>query len=133
MERERPETPDHEANGGQPLDPVFCVRVCGTPDFELQHEICQPDDSVDHFPVSVRRNVGVVRLGGWGAGTRRLAALEVAAAHHAEHPIMVVDEIERGLEPYRQRILVEDLLASPVDDAARYFSYIGLSSAFGKP
>ncbi len=205
-----PKVPDLEANDGQPLDPVFCVRVCGTPDFELQYEISQPDDSADHFPVSVRRNIGVVRLAGddrndrdlrliqgsaldrllsdrtlrsrladkigdtdvhgqlnehakaaigdlnirfqqrtlpsqlslgliggpgfslnaligltavkegttlplasWGAGTRRLAALEVAAAHLAEHPIMVVDEIERGLESYRQRILVEELLASP--------------------
>lgn len=52
-------------------------------------------------------------MASWGAGTRRLAALEVAAAHHAEHPIMIVDEIERGLESYRQRILVEELLASP--------------------
>jgi putative ATP-dependent endonuclease of the OLD family len=48
----------------------------------------------------------------WGAGTRRLAALEVAAIHHGECPITVVDEVERGLEPYRQRILVEDLEAS---------------------
>lgn len=207
---EGPKLPDLEANDGQPLDPVFCVRVVGTADFELQHEICQPDDSFDHFPVSVRRNIGVVRLGGddrndrdlrliqgsaldrllsdktlrsrladkigetdvhaqlnegaksaledldtrfqqrtlpsqlglglvggpgfslnaligltaakdgtilplasWGAGTRRLAALEVAAAHQAEHPIMVVDEIERGLESYRQRILVEELLTGP--------------------
>lgn len=205
-----PKLPDLEDNDGQPRDPVFCVRVCGTPDFELQHEICQPDGSFDHFPASVRRNIGVVRLGGddrndrdlrliqgsaldrlvsdktlrsrladkigetnvhgelkdgakvalvdlgvrfqkralpgqlslglvggpgfslnaligltatkggtmlplasWGAGTRRLAALEIAAAHHAEHPIIVVDEIERGLESYRQRILVQELLASP--------------------
>lgn len=202
--------PDLEANDGHPHDPVFCVRVCGTPDFELQHEICQPDESFDHFPVSVRRNIGIVRLSGddrndrdlrliqgsalerllsdrtlrsrladklgetdvhgelkddakaalgaldgrfakrslpgqlglglvggpgfslnaligltatkdgamlplssWGAGTRRLAALEVAAAHRAEHPIMVVDEIERGLESYRQRILMEELVANP--------------------
>jgi putative ATP-dependent endonuclease of OLD family len=202
--------PNPEANDGQPADPVFCVRVCGTSDFELQHEICQPDETFDHFPVSVRRNIGVVRLSGddrndrdirllqgsaldrllsdptlrsrladklgetdihgelkdgpkaalaelddrfqkrtlpgrlslglvggpgfslnaligltaaknevmlplssWGAGTRRLAALEVAAAHHVEHPIMVVDEIERGLESYRQRILIEELVASP--------------------
>jgi putative ATP-dependent endonuclease of OLD family len=45
----------------------------------------------------------------WGAGTRRLAALEVAAIHHGDSPITVVDEAERGLEPYRQRMLVEDL------------------------
>ncbi|MBK8631911.1 MAG: hypothetical protein IPN84_17555, partial [Sphingomonadales bacterium] len=38
-------------------------------------------------------------LSSWGAGTRRLAALEVAAAHQVEHPVMVVDEIERGWNP----------------------------------
>src|SRR3546814_6471403 len=47
-------------------------------------------------------------LSSWGAGTRRLAALEVAAAHQVEHPVMVVDEIERGLESYRQRVLMEE-------------------------
>ena len=200
--------PDLEANEGQAQDPVFCVRVYGAPDFELQHEICQPDETLVHFPVSVRRNIGIVRLSGddrndrdlrliqgsalerllrdrtlrsrladklgetdvnaqlrddakaalaelndrfasrtlpsqlslglvggpgfslnaliglmatedgtmlplssWGAGTRRLAALQVAAAHQADHPIMVVDEIERGLESYRQRILMEELAA----------------------
>ena len=188
---------------------MFCLRVCGTADFDLQHEICQPDESFDHFPVSVRRNIGVVRLSGedrndrdlrllqgsaldrllsdrtlrsrladklgetdvdgelkedakaalaalderfasqllpsqlglglvggpgfslnaliglmatkdgtklplssWGAGTRRLAAFEVAALHQVDHPIIVVDEIERGLESYRQRILMEELIAS---------------------
>lgn len=202
--------PDLEANDGQSHDPVFCVRVCGTTDFDLQHEICQPDESFDHFPVSVRRNIGVVRLSGddrndrdlrllqgsaldrllsdrtlrsrladklgetdvdgelkeeakaalatlderfvfrllpsqlglglvggpgfslnaliglmatkdgtklplssWGAGTRRLAAFEVAALHQVDHPIIVVDEIERGLESYRQRILMEELIANP--------------------
>ncbi|MFC3101399.1 ATP-dependent nuclease [Altererythrobacter lauratis] len=202
--------PDLEQNDGHPAEPVFCLRVTGTADFELQHEIFQPDETADHFPVSVRRNIGLVRLSGddrndrdlrliqgsalerllsdktlrsrlgneiaktdvkgvlqdnakdalgnlderfskralptdlslglvggpgfslnaligltatkdgtmlplssWGAGTRRLAALEVAAAHHAEHPIMVVDEIERGLESYRQRLLMEELVARP--------------------
>jgi len=204
-----PKVPDLEGET-EPENPVFCVRVCGTPDFELSYEICQPDESIDHFPVSVRRNIGIVRLSGddrndrdlrliqgsalerllsdktlrsrlgrklaesdvegelkdeaktalveldgrfskralpaqlglglvggpgfslnaligltaekngtslplasWGAGTRRLAALEVAAAHQAEHPIMVVDEIERGLESYRQRVLMEELIANP--------------------
>lgn len=204
-----PKVPDLEAET-ELANPVFCVRVCGTPDFELSYEICQPDESIDHFPASVRRNIGIVRLSGddrndrdlrliqgsalerllsdktlrsrlgrklaesdvkaelkdeakaalveldgrfseralpahlglglvggpgfslnaligltaekngatlplasWGAGTRRLAALEVAAAHQAEHPIMVVDEIERGLESYRQRILMEELIANP--------------------
>lgn len=48
-------------------------------------------------------------LASWGAGTRRLAALEISAADQAENPITLVDEIERGLEPYRQRVLVAEL------------------------
>lgn len=48
-------------------------------------------------------------LASWGAGTRRLAALEIAAAHQGLHPITLVDEVERGLEPYRQRALMAKL------------------------
>ena len=48
-------------------------------------------------------------LASWGAGTRRLASLEVAAVNQGRHPITLVDEAERGLEPYRQRALIEDL------------------------
>jgi putative ATP-dependent endonuclease of OLD family len=49
----------------------------------------------------------------WGAGTRRLAALAIAEQNHGETPITVVDEIERGLEPYRQQSLIRKLRASP--------------------
>jgi putative ATP-dependent endonuclease of OLD family len=49
-------------------------------------------------------------LSSWGSGTRRLASLEIAAANQTDHPIVVVDELERGLEPYRQRLLMSDLL-----------------------
>ena len=45
----------------------------------------------------------------WGAGTRRLAALAIAEHNQREAPITIVDEIERGLEPYRQRALIERL------------------------
>jgi putative ATP-dependent endonuclease of OLD family len=48
-------------------------------------------------------------LASWGAGTRRLAALQIAAAHQGENPITLVDELERGLEPYRQRVLMAEL------------------------
>lgn len=48
-------------------------------------------------------------LASWGAGTRRLAALEIAAADQAGNPITLVDEVERGLEPYRQRVLMAEL------------------------
>lgn len=188
---------------------VYRVRARGTEDLEVAFEILQPDGSVDHFPVSVRRRIGLIRLGGddrndrdlrliqgsaldrfisgkalkprisrllsesdiqsqlaeqeqksldtlekafrshalptnlglgftsgyggsagalvgltalkgesrlplavWGAGTRRLAALRIAATLQGEHPIAVVDELERGLEPYRQRSLVRELLGA---------------------
>lgn len=49
-------------------------------------------------------------LSTWGAGTRRLAALAIAQASRIGAPITLIDEAERGLEPYRQRKLVADLL-----------------------
>jgi len=48
-------------------------------------------------------------LASWGAGTRRMATLQIAAATEAASRITVVDEIERGLEPYRGRKLVKSL------------------------
>lgn len=225
---ESPKLPAMEAGDPAPADPVFCVRVTGTPDFELIYEVCQPDDTYDHFSAAVRRKIGVVRLSGddrndrdlrlvqgsalerllndktlrsklgqkvaqndvkselkdeaktalqtlderfeeralpnklglglvggpgfslsaligltaakdeailplasWGAGTRRLAALEVANAHHAEHPIMVVDEIERGLESYRQRVLVEELIKNPSQAFVTTHSAPAVSAAKG--
>ena len=224
----KPVIPNMDANEGLVNDPVYCLRVCGTPDFELQHEILQPDDAADHLPVSVRRKIGLVRLSGddrndrdlrliqgsalerllsdktlrsrlgnklaetdvkgelkeeakdalseldkrfseralphdlslglvggpgfslnaligltavkgdavlplasWGAGTRRLAALEVAAAHTGDHPIMVVDEIERGLESYRQRVLMEELIAGPSQVFVTTHSAPAVSAADG--
>ena len=50
-------------------------------------------------------------LANWGAGTRRLSALAIAEQNQGEHPITLVDEIERGLEPYRQRSLLDTLQA----------------------
>jgi putative ATP-dependent endonuclease of OLD family len=48
-------------------------------------------------------------LSNWGAGTRRMAALEVAAATASHASITTIDEIERGLEPYRLRKLLSIL------------------------
>ncbi|HUZ97617.1 MAG TPA: ATP-binding protein [Edaphobacter sp.] len=184
-------------------DPVYRVRVRGTTELELAWELVQPNDEADHFSVSVRRKIGVVRLstddhndrdlrlvygsgldrlladsalrarigkqiseldvegslnsggrnaideldkrlvgsalphdlklglttsqglsigaligllakkhgvslplGTWGSGTRRMVALEIASAAEKEVSITLVDEIERGLEPYRLRKLV---------------------------
>jgi putative ATP-dependent endonuclease of OLD family len=44
-----------------------------------------------------------------GAGTRRLSALAVTAHNQRQSPITIVDEVERGLEPYRQRRLIGKL------------------------
>jgi putative ATP-dependent endonuclease of OLD family len=52
---------------------------------------------------------GRLPLSSWGSGTRRLASLAVAQASKVGAPITLVDEAERGLEPYRQRKLVRDL------------------------
>jgi putative ATP-dependent endonuclease of the OLD family len=48
-------------------------------------------------------------LASWGAGTRRVAALVIAEQNQGQAPITLVDEIERGLEPYRQRLLIAKL------------------------
>ena len=45
----------------------------------------------------------------WGAGTRRLSALAITAFNQRSAPITIVDEVERGLEPYRQRRLIGKL------------------------
>lgn len=48
-------------------------------------------------------------LSSWGAGTRRMAALEIASATEKEASVTLIDEIERGLEPYRLRKLINTL------------------------
>ena len=198
--------PSLEDDGKIVGEPVYRARVRGTEDLELAYEIVQPDGTTDNFPVTLRRSIGLVRLGGddrndrdlrlvqgsaldrllsdkglrsrmaselaksevreelssaaqtalsnldmafrkeslpsgldlaitggqgasvasmigltadrhgvqlplasWGAGTRRLSALAIAEQNQGEAPITLVDEIERGLEPYRQRVLVEKL------------------------
>jgi putative ATP-dependent endonuclease of the OLD family len=197
--------PDAEAESNP--EPVYRLRVRGTSDLELVHEVVQPDESVNSFSVGLRRAIGLVRLSGddrndrdlrlvygsalerllsdkglrgrlgkelakntveghleaearttltqldsifkkkqlpsqlglgltgspglsvnalvgltankagvalplmtWGAGTRRLASLAIATMQQSLHPITLVDEIERGLEPYRQRTLMKSLL-----------------------
>jgi putative ATP-dependent endonuclease of OLD family len=201
-----PVVPKLDDGGGTPSEPVYRFRVRGTADLELVYEILQPDGTADHFPVALRRAIGLVRLGGddrndrdlrlvqgsaldrllsdkslrsrmakelaktevegqlspegtaalakldeafkaqslpetlhlsitgsqgasvaalvgltaacqaiqlplasWGSGTRRLSALTIAEQKQGESPVTVVDEIERGLEPYRQHALMRRL------------------------
>lgn len=201
-----PVVPSSDSETPDPEHPVYRLRVRGTADLELVYEIVQPDGTPDHFPVGLRRAIGLVRLSGddrndrdlrlvqgsaldrllsdktlrsniakelaktevesqlkaegtqalakldtafrnqklpgdlhlsitggqgasvaamigltatcqevrlplatWGSGTRRLAALTVAEQKQGESPVTLVDEIERGLEPYRQHALMRRL------------------------
>jgi putative ATP-dependent endonuclease of OLD family len=70
-------------------------------------------------------------LTSWGAGTRRLAALVVAEAKQGEAPIVLVDEVERGLEPYRQRMLVQGLQDGPSQIFLTTHSPAAISAAAG--
>ncbi|MGF6574885.1 putative ATP-dependent endonuclease of OLD family [Paraburkholderia sp. GAS333] len=55
------------------------------------------------------RNGVALPLSSWGAGTRRMAALEIASSTDKEASVTLIDEIERGLEPYRLRKLINIL------------------------
>ena len=56
------------------------------------------------------KNGVALPLSSWGAGTRRMAALEIASATDKEASVTLIDEIERGLEPYRLRKLINILV-----------------------
>jgi putative ATP-dependent endonuclease of OLD family len=67
--------------------------------------------------LTAEHNGVALPLASWGAGTRRLSALAIAEQNQGESPITIVDEVERGLEPYRQRALMDQLQA----DASQVF------------
>lgn len=68
-------------------------------------------------------------LSSWGAGTRRLAALAIAEQNQGAFPITLVDEMERGLEPYRQRALVGKLQSGNCQTFVTTHSAAALSAA----
>lgn len=207
--------------------PVYRLQVRGTPELEITWEIVQPNHEVDLLSTAVRRNIGVVRLGGddrndrdlrlvygsaldrlladkglrarigqrvsdinltanlgdkakeafdqldetlkkealpsgldlgltssqglsigaliglmaeraqgvslplasWGAGTRRMTALQIAAASEAENSITTIDEIERGLEPYRLRKLIKALQAQTTQSFLTTHSAVAINAA----
>lgn len=59
--------------------------------------------------LTAESNAVQLPLASWGAGTRRLVTLAIAERNQSGSPITLVDELERGLEPYRQRTLIEML------------------------
>ncbi len=77
-----------------------------------------------------RQHGTLLPLSSWGAGTRRMAALQIAAATEAETRVTVIDEIERGLEPYRLRKLIRTLQAQSSQSFATTHSAVAISSAY---
>lgn len=68
-------------------------------------------------------------ISSWGAGTRRLASLEIGAANNMAPSFVTVDEIERGLEPYRLRQLLADLSEQDGQKFVTTHSPIAIASA----
>jgi len=77
------------------------------------------------------RNGTQLPLASWGAGTRRLSALAIAEQNQGEAPITIVDEVERGLEPYRQRALMEKLQTAKSQVFVTTHSPAAISAASG--
>lgn len=70
-------------------------------------------------------------LASWGSGTRRMATLQIAKATEAETRITVIDEIERGLEPYRLRNLTRSLLNDGAQGFVTTHSAVTISAMAG--
>lgn len=226
---ENPVLPAAEADEvPEAQSPVFKIAVSATGDYELSWEIIQPDGSREHFPVGLRRKIGLVELTGddrndrdlrlvygsaldrlisdsslrskighaisqiplkdslnedaktalgkldsslqqehlpsgldlgvtssqgisigsligllankgtvslplasWGAGTRRMTALQISAARDSETRITTIDELERGLEPYRLRQLVSSLIESNSQSFVTTHSPVAISCSEG--
>ena len=67
-----------------------------------------------------------VRL--WGLGTRRLAALAIQQSDIGQKSILLIDEIEHGLEPHRQRHLLKRLCSDETGKADREHGQIIFST-----
>ncbi|MEP9396690.1 AAA family ATPase [Mesorhizobium sp. KR2-14] len=218
--------PDADDQSDPVTEHFFRVSVTATPDFDLAWEIIQPDGTRESFPVSLRRQIGLVRLGAedksdrdlrlvfgsaldrlisddslrarisseiakislhdqvgaegkaalktldqnldeaalpsdlsigltgsqgvtigslvglfakrravslpltsWGTGTRRMVAMHVAAAQKDEASLITIDEIERGLEPYRLRQFISSLEKSPMQAFVTTHSPVAIAAA----
>lgn len=81
--------------------------------------------------LTAKKSAVVLPLSSWGSGTRRLAALAIADTLQDQTPITLVDELERGLEPYRQRRLVHSLRDNAAQTLIITHSSAVLSAAAG--
>ncbi len=68
-------------------------------------------------------------LSSWRVGTRRLASLEIGAANSNAPSFITVDEIERGLEPYRLRQFLADLTGQDSQKFVTTHSPIAIAAA----
>ena len=64
---------------GQVGEAVYVLRVTGTPELELLHEIVQPNGDTDHLSVALRRAIGIIRLGGDDRNDRDLRLVQGSA------------------------------------------------------
>jgi putative ATP-dependent endonuclease of the OLD family len=81
--------------------------------------------------LTAKRDGVQLPLASWGSGTRRFAALAIAEQNQGEAPITLVDEVERGLEPYRQRALMDSLLGGQSQVFVTTHSPSAISAASG--
>lgn len=81
--------------------------------------------------LTARRDEVQLPLSSWGSGTRRLSALAIAEQIQGDCPITLVDEVERGLEPYRQRSLMTRLQAGKSQTFITTHSPAAISAASG--
>ena len=68
-------------------------------------------------------------LASWGAGTRRMATLQIAAAIESETRVTVIDELERGLEPYRVSKLTQMLQSEATQSFVTTHSAVAIGAA----
>jgi putative ATP-dependent endonuclease of OLD family len=67
-----------------------------------------------------RSSEGHVPLANFGRGSQQMAMVTLAAAEIVGAPIAVIDEIEAGLEPYRQRALLAQLRVMLASDGQAF-------------
>lgn len=80
-------------------------------------------------PESDEAKAMALPLSSWGAGTRRMATLQIAAATQNKTRIAVIDEVERGLEPYRVRRLIDALQSEQAQTFITTHSAVAINAA----
>lgn len=94
-------------------DPVYRVRLRGTTELDLVWEIVQPHDAADHFSVSVRRKIGLVRLSADEKNDRdlRLVRIERRLASNAPADVISTTSADTTLDAEFQ---IKSPFASPI-------------------